>query len=181
MFEITRDTLAALLAIAAKDDPREWMNAVYFYADGVNAYAFATTGNFCARQTLGPAYSVRDAFGVPVLTLETVIFASKKSRDRDILISEKSVECGEIELLFKPKTWSTDRTFDGLIAPSPNALLGPNSGNYNPHSVAKIADLIGASDVRQKWHPVQIRTDFKTLSGYVDTGKTKACIMGVRV
>jgi hypothetical protein len=181
MFEITRDTLTALLAIAAKDDPRAWMNAVYFYADGFNSYAVAVNMHCCAVQSIGVCAAVKERFGIPILHLEAILFISKKARDRKIKVFNHAITCGEVEILFNRVDWAFVNQFEALSTPPDGALLGPGSGNYKAKYLAQISDLLATDDSRYRYLPVPIRTDFTTLSGYVDTGKTKACIMGVRV
>ncbi len=180
MFEINRDTLAALLAIAAKDDPREYLNAVYFYSDGTNAYAIAANGHFMARQTICDHDRHAPFFGVPVLALEVALFASKKAKTYSLSIRDSAIECG-VSISFNRLYWPAGHDAMSLITPPRDAILGPNSGKYNPHYVAQISNLIGAADTWKRWCPVPICTDYQTGTGYVDTGKTKACIMGVRV
>jgi len=178
MFKITRATLAALLAIAPKDDPREWLNAVYFYSDGRNAYAVAPNGHFIVCQTIGDHDCFVPLFGVPVFELEVALFAAKKAKTYSLNVGKSTIECG-VCISFDCVYWADARNLLALIVPPGDAILGPNSGKYNAHYVAQVANLIGASEPWRKWRPVPIRTDCKSGDGYVDTGKTKARIMGV--
>lgn len=168
MFKITRDTLAALLAIAAKDDSREYLNAVYFYSDGANSYAIAPNGHFIARQTIGDHDHFVPLFGVPAVALEVALFASKKTKTYTINVGKSAIDCG-VSILFNCFYWPEGHGILALITPPGDAILGPNSGKYNPHYVAQIANLIGSGDSWKKWHPVPIRTDCKSGDGYVDT------------
>lgn len=179
MFNVNRDTLAALIAIAAKDDDRLWLNAIYFYRDNCKFHGASVNNSFCASILLGSCVAEFRDFGIPVFALEVAVYAAKKAKIRNITISPGLIVCGT-EIVFHCLEWGST-PFNELLRPGQTAVIGPNSGLYSASFVAKIADLIGASDVLEKWRPVKITTDYNRGAGYVDQGGVKACIMPVRV